>query len=130
MRRTSWPVAAQAGELRPATMPLQARTRTAQLLHHLYRRSPIPPSALCLIPVPSSLRDARSLTRHQVQLVPGSAEDAAHDVGVGIAVCAVGDQGAALANLIPGIDEHDALAYRPLGIGIDPLTRGRCIAGK
>src|SRR5919202_6795943 len=124
------PDAAQAGGPRLAAMPLHARTRRAQLLHHLYRRRPIPPSALWLIPVPSSLRDARSLTRPQVQLLPGSAEDAAHDVGVGIAVCAVGDQGAALANLIPGIDEHDALAYRPLGIGIDPLTRRRCIAGK
>src|SRR5919199_5121376 len=124
------PDAAQAGGPRLAAMPVHARTRRAQLLHHLYRRRPIPPSALCLIPVPSSLRDARSLTRPQVQLLPGSAEDAAHDVGVGIAVGAVGDQGAALANLIPGIDEHDALAHRPLGMGSDPLTRRRGIAGK
>src|SRR5919199_1723997 len=88
--------------------------------------------ALHAIPVllPSSLRDARSLTRLQARLLPGSAEDAAHGVGVGIAVCAVGDQGAALANLIPGIDEHDALAHRPLGMGIDPLTRRSGIAGK
>src|SRR5919202_3031161 len=124
------PDAAQAGGPRLAAMPLHARTRRAQLLHHLYRRRPIPPSALCLIPVPSSLRDARSLTRPQARLLPGSAEDAAHDVGVGIAVGAVGDQGAALANLIPGIDEHDALAHRPLGMGIDPLTRRSSIAGE
>src|SRR5919199_4905559 len=124
------PDAAQAGGPGLAAMPLQARTRRAQLLHHLYRRRPTPPSALCLIPVPSSLRDARSLTRPQVRLLPGSAEDAAHGVGVGIAVGAVGNQGAALANLIPGIDEHDALTHRPLGMGIDPLTRRRGIAGK
>src|SRR5919204_5528675 len=125
------PDAAQAGGPRLAATPLQARTRRAQLLHHLYRRRPTRPGALCLIiPVPSSLRDARSLTRPQARLLPGSAEDAAHDVGVGIAVGAVGDQGAALANLIPGIDEHDALAHRPLGMGIDPLARRSGIAGK
>src|SRR5918912_1784119 len=124
------PDAAQAGGPRLAAMPLQARTRRAQLLHHLYRRRPTPPGALCLILVPSSPRDAHSLTRPQAQLLPRSAEDAAHGVGVGIAVGAVGDQGAALANLIPGIDEHDALAHRPLGIGIDPPARRSRIAGE
>src|SRR5256714_4328463 len=124
------PDAAQAGGPGLAATALHARTRRAQLLRHLYRRRPPPPDALCLILVPSSLRDARSLTRHQARLLPGSAEDAAHGVGVGIAVGAVRDQGAALANLIPGIDEHDALTHRPLGMGIDPLTRRSCIAGK
>src|SRR5919201_291554 len=126
------PDAAQAGGPGLAATPLHARTRRAQPLRHLCPRRTTPPGALCFIPelLPSSLRDARLPTRLQARRLPGRTEDAAHGVGVGIAVGAVGDQGTTLANLIPGIDEHDALAHRPLGMGIDPPTRRSGIAGE
>src|ERR671934_3041216 len=126
------PEAAQAGGPRLAATALHARTRRAQPLRHLCPRRTTPPGALCFIPelLPSSLRDARLPTRLQARRLPGRTEDAAHGVGVGIAVGAVGDQGTTLANLIPGIDEHDALAHRPLAMGIDPLTRRSRVAGE
>src|SRR5437764_3065768 len=60
----------------------------------------------------------------------GSAEDGAHGVGVAIAVLAVGNDGAALAHLGPGIHHDDALLCRLPGVRVDPAASQQRVAGE